>query len=226
MTKRVLDLLLASVLLLVTLPITLVAAVGSAIVLRAWPFFVQRRTGLDGRPFRFLKIRTLPKGTPAALLKDELSTDDLPAFSRGLRRLHFDELPQLLLVLAGKMSLVGPRPEMVEFHDRLDAGFAAERTSVLPGCTGLWQISAGCTGLIGDAPEYDRFYLNHEGLRLDLWILGKTVRMMLGNARLVHLNDIPEWAAPEAVPTPVPAAMPATVLAPARRELELAEVID
>jgi lipopolysaccharide/colanic/teichoic acid biosynthesis glycosyltransferase len=222
MTKRALDLVLASILLLVTLPIMVVAAVGSALVLRTSPFFVQRRTGLDGRPFRFLKIRTLPKSTPAYLLKDELCTDQLPAFCRGLRRLHFDELPQLLLVLAGKMSLVGPRPEMVEFHDRLDPDFAAARTSVLPGCTGLWQIGAGCTGLIGDAPEYDRFYLRHQGIRLDLWILGQTTRMMLGNGRLVHLNDIPSWAAPDSAPVGVPA----PVLAPAhpRRDLELVEI--
>jgi lipopolysaccharide/colanic/teichoic acid biosynthesis glycosyltransferase len=214
MTKRASDLLIASLLLLVTLPIILVAAIGSAITLRTWPIFVQRRTGLDGRSFRFLKIRTLPKSTPAYLLKDELCTDHIPAFTRALRRMHFDELPQLLLVLGGRMSLVGPRPEMVEFHDRLEPDFADARTSVLPGCTGLWQIGAGCTGLIGDAPEYDRFYLRHQGIRLDLWILGQTTRMMLGIGGLVQLGDVPAWAAQE----------PAAVLTPARRELELVEV--
>ena len=196
MTKRAFDLLFASLLLLVTLPITIGAALGSAIVLRAWPFFVQRRTGLDGRSFRFLKIRTLPTSTPAYLLKNELCVERMPTFTRGLRRLHFDELPQLFLVLGGRMSLVGPRPEMVEFHDRLNADFAAARTSVLPGCTGLWQIGEGCTGLIGESPEYDRFYLRHRGLRLDLWILGQTVLMMLGRRELVCLTDVPAWAAP------------------------------
>ena len=223
MTKRALDLVLASLLLLVTLPIMLVAAVGSAIALRTWPFFVQRRTGLDERSFRFLKIRTLPKSTPAYLLKDELCPEELPAFCRGLRRMHLDELPQLILVLAGKMSLVGPRPEMVDFHDRLDPDFAAARTSVLPGCTGLWQIGAGCTGLLGDSPEYDRFYLGHQSARLDLWILGRTVRMMLTGGPLVHLSDVPEWAAREQRVS-VPTAVPAPVLAPARRDFELAEI--
>jgi lipopolysaccharide/colanic/teichoic acid biosynthesis glycosyltransferase len=219
MTKRALDFVLASLLLLVTLPIMVVAAVGSALALRTWPFFVQRRTGLDGRPFRFLKIRTLPKSTPTYLLKDELHPEDLPSFCRGLRRMHLDELPQLLLVIAGKMSLVGPRPEMVEFSDRLDPEFEAARTSVLPGCTGLWQVGAGCSGLLGESPEYDRFYLSHQSIRLDLWILGRTVRMMLRGGPLIHLNDVPEWATPE------PAAVTAPVLAPARRELELAEVL-
>ena len=197
MTKRAFDLLFASLLLLVTLPIMIVAALGSAIVLRAWPFFVQRRTGLDGRSFRFLKIRTLPTSTPAYLLKNELCLDYMPRFTRALRRLHFDELPQLFLVLGGHMSLVGPRPEMIEFHDRLDTEFATARTSVVPGCTGLWQIGQGCTGLIGESPEYDRFYLRHQGLRLDLWILGQTVLMMFGRRELVRLTDVPAWAAPD-----------------------------
>jgi lipopolysaccharide/colanic/teichoic acid biosynthesis glycosyltransferase len=213
MAKRASDLLIASLLLVLTLPIVLVAAIGSAIVLRAWPFFVQQRVGLDGRSFRFVKIRTLPTDTPAYLLKNELCVEDLPRFTRTLRRLHFDELPQLLLVVLGKMSLVGPRPEMVEFHQRLDLEFAIDRTSVRPGCTGLWQIGAACTGLLGDAPEYDRFYLRHQSLRLDAWILWRTTQMMLGIGTLARLHDVPEWAA---VVEPVPA--------PLRRELELAEV--
>jgi lipopolysaccharide/colanic/teichoic acid biosynthesis glycosyltransferase len=129
-----------------------------------------------------------------------------------MRSMHFDELPQLFLVLAGKMSLVGPRPEMTEFHERLDPEFAAARTSVLPGCTGLWQIGADANGLIGDAPEYDRFYLRHQGIRLDLWILAETARMMLGLGGMVRLAEVPQWAAADAPP----------VLTP-RRELELAE---
>ena len=212
MAKRASDLLIASVLLVLTLPIVLVAAVGSAVVLRAWPFFVQRRVGLDGRSFRFVKIRTLPTDTPAYLLKNELRVEDLPRFTRALRRLHFDELPQLFLVLAGRMSLVGPRPEMVEFHERLDLDFALDRTAVRPGCTGLWQIGEACAGLLGDAPQYDRFYLRHQSLRLDAWILWRTTLMMLGVGPLVRLAEVPDWAADvELVPHPTPA-------------LELAEV--
>lgn len=194
MTKRLFDLTLASILLVVTLPVLLVALVGSAITLRAWPIFVQTRTGLDGRPFRFLKVRTLPRTTPTALLKSDLHLEATPRFTRALRRTHVDELPQLLLVLTGRMSVVGPRPEMVEFHDRLDPAFAAERTAVAPGCTGLWQISEACTGLLGDTPEYDRYYLGHRSLRLDAWILLRTVRKMVGG-ELVDLRDVPEWAA-------------------------------
>ena len=191
MSKRATDLLLASLLVVVTLPILLGAAVISAVSLRAWPFFVQQRVGLDGKPFRFLKVRTLPTSTPKYMLKDTLSLDDVPRACRALRRLHLDELPQLLLVLTGKMSLVGPRPEMPEFHAKLDPGYAMARTSMRPGCTGLWQIGAACEGLIGEAPEYDLYYLDHHELALDIWVLIRTARMMLGHGELVELVDMP-----------------------------------
>jgi lipopolysaccharide/colanic/teichoic acid biosynthesis glycosyltransferase len=197
MLKRVLDILIASVLVVLTLPVLVLAAIGSAIVLRAWPFFVQRRVGLHGREFRFVKIRTLPTSTPAYLQKDHLHVEELPTFLRVMRILHFDELPQLVLVLTGRLSMVGPRPEMIVLHDQLDPDFARARTSVRPGCTGLWQIGLDCVGLIGDAPEYDRFYLRHHDLLLDSWILARTALLMLGFTGLVSLQDVPAWAADE-----------------------------
>jgi len=206
MTKRLADLLIASLLLVLTLPVLAAAALGSAIVLRTWPFFVQHRVGRDGREFRFIKLRTLPRSTPTYLLKSDLSFDRVPLFTRTLRALHFDELPQLFLVLSGHMSLVGPRPEMPEFHDQLDPDFAGARTTVRPGCTGLWQISPACDGLIADTPEYDRCYLANRSLRLDLWILARTAYMMLGFGRPAELDDIPAWAlSPDAGARPVAA---------------------
>ena len=194
MAKRTTDLVLSIVLIIVTLPVLVGAAVVSAISLRAWPFFMQRRVGLDGLPFRFIKIRTLPTSTPTAILKSDLHLEELPRACRALRRLHLDELPQLFLVLTGKMSLVGPRPEMVEFQSVLDPVFAAERTAIRPGCTGLWQIGAACTRLIGEAPQYDRYYLEHRNTPLDLWILARTARVMLGMCDLIDLRDVPRPA--------------------------------
>ncbi len=223
MLKRAADILIAAVLVVLTLPVVLVAAIGSAISLRAWPFFVQRRVGWDGVPFRFVKIRTLPTSTPTYMLKSDLHVEELPRFVRGLRVLHFDELPQLFLVLTGRMSLVGPRPEMTHFHDLLEPAFARERGAVRPGCTGLWQIGFGCGGLLGESPEYDRFYLRHQRLRLDLWIVWRTALMMLGLRGLVGLGDVPAWAA-----TVEPD--PSTLTKPGRRrrqrevDVELAEV--
>lgn len=191
--RRTLDVGVSVVLVVLTLPIVIVAAVGSAIVLGAWPFFVQSRVGLGGEPFRFFKVRTLPRSVPGYVDKHHLDLDAIPRFCRLLRKLHLDELPQLLLVLRGKMSLVGPRPEMAGLHDHLAPDFADLRTSVRPGCTGLWQVSAACTDLIGVAPEYDRAYLAERTLRLDLWVLGRTVLKMVGIGRSVTLADIPAW---------------------------------
>lgn len=191
MSKRVTDILLASILVVVTLPLLLGACVISAVSLRAWPFFAQQRVGLNGEPFWFFKVRTLPTSTPKYLLKDELHLEEIPRACTALRRLHLDELPQLLLVVAGKMSLVGPRPEMVEFQDRLEPGFAKARTSIRPGCTGLWQVGAACQQLIGESPEYDLYYLDHHELALDVWVLIRTARMMLGHGELVELRDMP-----------------------------------
>jgi hypothetical protein len=118
----------------------------------------------------------------------------VPAFGRFLRRTHLDELPQLLLVPLGTMSLVGPRPEMPSVMARYPAGFVTERTSVRPGCTCLWQLSRSADGLIYEAPEYDRAYLHHGGPLLDAWILYRTARAFLPKASTIELGDLPPWA--------------------------------
>lgn len=191
--RRTFDVIVSAVLLVVTLPLIVVALAGSALVLRTSPFFTQDRVGRDGELFRFLKIRTLPREMPDYIDKHQLDQTRIPAFCLLLRRLHLDELPQLLLVLRGHMSLVGPRPEMEHLHRTMPADFAALRTAVRPGCTGLWQVSDACTLLIGAAPEYDRAYLAQRTLRLDLWVLARTALKMLGIRRTVSLDDIPTW---------------------------------
>jgi lipopolysaccharide/colanic/teichoic acid biosynthesis glycosyltransferase len=139
--KRTFDIVVASILLLIAIPTILFCAVGTAISLRCWPFFTQERIGRDGRTFLFVKLRTLPAHAPRYASKYQLVALQIPRFSLALRKLHLDELPQLFLVVLGKMSLVGPRPEMPNLTDQFDSEFAKQRTSVRPGCTGLWQIS-------------------------------------------------------------------------------------
>ena len=190
--KRLMDIVVGGLLALLAIPTIVVCAVVLTITLRAFPFFVQRRVGRDGREFRLVKLRTLPAGTPPYVDKYRLAKVDIPPFARLLRRLHLDELPQLFLVPLGRMSLVGPRPEMPSLHRRLPASFASLRTSVRPGCTGLWQIGRHSDGLIGETPFYDEFYLSHRSAALDVWILAQTVRLMVGRGRLFRLVDIPE----------------------------------
>lgn len=191
--KRVVDVSLGIVLATVALPVILVTAVASAVMFRAWPFFVQHRVGRDGETFRFVKLRTLPPDAPRYADKYTVGRLQLPRLATAFRRYKVDELPQLLLVPLGRMSLVGPRPEMPSLHPILETRFATARTHVRPGCTGLWQISDRCHLLIGESPEFDEFYLRYHCLRLDVWILVRTIGVLLG-ARQITLADVPTWA--------------------------------
>jgi lipopolysaccharide/colanic/teichoic acid biosynthesis glycosyltransferase len=198
--KRAVDIVVGTVLAMLAIPVILVFSIGSAITLRAWPIFVQDRVGRSGRVFRLPKVRTLPVDTASATDKYALSEVRIPAFGRFLRRTHLDELPQLLLVPFGLMSLVGPRPEMPDVLARYPADFVAERTSVRPGCTCLWQLSHSADKLIYEAPEYDRAYLHHSGPLLDAWILYRTARSWLPKASAIELTDLPVWACRPAFP--------------------------
>jgi lipopolysaccharide/colanic/teichoic acid biosynthesis glycosyltransferase len=198
---------MALVLIVVTLPVLAFTVVASIVLLRSNPFFAHERIGRNGRPFRFIKVRTLPVETAAYAAKYALDPHAIPPLCRKLRRLHLDELPQLFLVLRGTMAIVGPRPEMPGLHAQLPASFAEARTSVRPGCTGLWQIGDACQGLIGEAPAYDLHYVGNANLRLDAWILWRTVLKVTGHGT-VSLDDIPAWAAPS-VPEPALVAQPA-----------------
>jgi lipopolysaccharide/colanic/teichoic acid biosynthesis glycosyltransferase len=190
--KRAIDVVVGTILALVALPVVLLLALVSTVNLRAWPFFVQTRVGAGGVPFRIVKLRTLPASTDHYADKRAIESIPLTWISRTLRRTHLDELPQLFLVPFGRMSLVGPRPEMAFLHDRMPASFARRRTEVRPGCTGLWQIGDDCGGLIAEAPHYDLYYVEHQSLLLDLWIVWRSVTMVLG-APCVRVSDIPAW---------------------------------
>jgi lipopolysaccharide/colanic/teichoic acid biosynthesis glycosyltransferase len=183
--KRALDLLVGIPLALAAVPVVLVLAAAALVSLRSWPFFVQHRVGRGGRPFRMLKIRTLPRTTPPYASKYDLGGVMTTRTGLWLRRTHLDELPQLFLVVLGTMSLVGPRPEMAQLMDRFDAREAELRTRVRPGCTGLWQVSEDSGKLIHEVPEYDRAYLACARPSLDLFLLCSTLRCALRSGTAV-----------------------------------------
>lgn len=190
---RAAELAIALVLALVTLPLLVLVAAASALAYRTSPVFVHERVGRHGQRFAFVKIRTLPPTTGRYLDKHAIGAQRIPRSMQLVRRMHLDEIPQLWLVLTGHLSLVGPRPEMAVLHSRIGERAAAERLSVRPGVTGLWQVSPHCDGLIFERVEYDRLYVRHRNLLLDLWILAKTAeKMALG--RKVHLYEVPRWA--------------------------------
>jgi lipopolysaccharide/colanic/teichoic acid biosynthesis glycosyltransferase len=191
--KRMFDVAVALPAALVLTPVMVALGAASSLCYRESPTFTQERLGAGGRTFKFWKIRTLPRIVPDTADKYQLRSLELPRFARVLRRRHLDELPQLWQVVAGQMSLVGPRPEMPTLSATFDPDFVADRLSVRPGLTGLWQISIAARGLIGEAEEWDRHYIEHYTLRLDLWIAMRTWHAMVRLEEISDLAEIPRW---------------------------------
>jgi lipopolysaccharide/colanic/teichoic acid biosynthesis glycosyltransferase len=137
--------------------------------------FKQSRIGLNGVPFMMYKFRTMHTATPR-YARTPMDPQDprITRVGRWLRRTSFDELPQLLNVVLGAMSLVGPRPEMpfiVEEYNDLQR----ERLKVKPGITGLWQLSADRRIAIHHNMDYDLYYVHEQSFLLDVVILIQTL---------------------------------------------------
>lgn len=194
--KRAFDVVIGSALCLFALPVVLVLALGVAASLRYWPFFAQQRPGRNGQTITILKLRTLPARTPRYMDKHTLQLDTLrlPWLCRVMRRTHLDELPQLASVVKGDMSLVGPRPPLPSMVEPLDPGYERVRRSVRPGCTGLWQLSVASDDTATSAPQFDLFYIDNASLRLDVWIMVRTIGWMLGLVKPIEVTDVPHWA--------------------------------
>jgi lipopolysaccharide/colanic/teichoic acid biosynthesis glycosyltransferase len=192
-SKRVFDLAIALPAALVTLPLVGGLMAMSVVKLRSTPLFTQPRLGAGGKQFRFWKVRSLPPVAPDAADKYQLRSLQMPNFSHVVRHRHLDELPQLWQVVSGQMSLVGPRPEMPTLSATFDPAFVAERLSVKPGLTGLWQVSVDSRALIGESPDWDLHYVRNRTLRLDVWICYRTILMMTKFTEVESLDEIPRW---------------------------------
>ena len=173
MFKRLFDILVATTLLLLTLPLMLATALAVRLALGAPVLLRQTRPGKGGIPFIFFKFRTMTEERDGAgrLLPDERR---LTPFGRWLRMSSLDELPQLFNVLRGDMSLVGPRPLLMEYLP-LYSPLQARRHEVRPGITGWAQVN-GRNALSWDERfRLDVWYVDHRSLLLDLRILLLTV---------------------------------------------------
>jgi lipopolysaccharide/colanic/teichoic acid biosynthesis glycosyltransferase len=182
--KRAVDLLLTSLAILFLSPVILVVAVLARIVLGKPVLFRQRRPGLHGLPFTCLKFRTMKETRDSSgnLLSD---ADRLTRFGSFLRRTSLDELPELLNVLRGEMSLVGPRPLLPEYLP-LYTAFQQQRHEVEPGITGWAQVN-GRNALTWEQKfELDVWYVNHRSLTLDLKILWLTLFVVLRRQGVEH----------------------------------------
>jgi exopolysaccharide biosynthesis polyprenyl glycosylphosphotransferase len=188
--KRAFDLVLSVVFLVVGLPLLLVVIVAVKLESRGPVLYVDRRIGVGGREFGMFKFRTMVVDAAARQEALELENEASGALfkirddprvtrvGRVLRRLSIDELPQLANVLRGEMSLVGPRPLPLRDHALLEDWHAA-RYNVLPGMTGLWQIS-GRSGLeFDDLVRLDFTYIENWSIWSDISIIAKTIPAVL-----------------------------------------------
>ncbi len=169
--KRIVDLLGSFILLLLGLPLFLLLAILVRIDSSGPVIFRQERVGLDGRRFRMFKFRTLHISSDPYEFSPQAPTDPrITRLGKFLRRTSLDELPQLLNVLQGNMSLVGPRPEMPFIVEEYSQHHK-RRLQVKPGLTGLWQLSGDRNYLIHENLEYDLYYIQHRNFFMDLAIL-------------------------------------------------------
>jgi len=192
--KRVLDSLVAALGLLLTLPISLLAMVAVRLDSPGPVFYRQRRLGLGGQPYTVMKFRTMR--VDAELESGAVWAEKFDAritrVGRFLRSARIDEIPQLLNVLRGQMSLVGPRPERPEFVKNLrqTIPFYEERLMMPPGITGWAQVRFPYAASVEAARmklQYDLYYIKHTSLLFDLSILLKTFKTILVGMR--HSED-------------------------------------
>lgn len=176
-TKRLLDVSVAGVALGVAAPVMAAVALAVRLEMGSPILFRQQRPGLHGRPFTLYKFRTMRDATDASgkLLPD---AERLTPLGRFLRRTTLDEVPELWNVLKGDMSLVGPRPLLMEYLDRYTAE-QARRHEVKPGLTG-WAVVHGRNAISWDEKfALDVWYVEHRSLLFDLRILARTLRLVL-----------------------------------------------
>lgn len=186
LVKRLFDIVCASLLIILALPIMLVTGLLILFESGGPILYLQERVGLNGRLFNVVKFRSMrtdaeKDGKPQwATVADNRVTQ----VGRWIRRLRIDELPQLFSVLTGAMSLVGPRPERPYFVDKLtnELAFYAVRHSVKPGVTGWAQVRYHYGASVDDSAEklqYDLYYVKNHSLFLDLLVLFETVGVVL-----------------------------------------------
>lgn len=187
LVKQFFDVVLSSVLLVAMSPVFILISVLIKLDSPGPVFFVQRRMGLNKRPFNMVKFRSMKDGAEGMFDRvSHLNEESGPAFKIRndpritrlgalLRRLSLDELPQLVNVLKGEMSLVGPRPFFSWEYERITEPWIQRRCSVRPGLTGLWQINGRSSVSFDSRIRLDLEYIDNWSLGMDLKILAKTI---------------------------------------------------
>ena len=186
--KRLMDLSVSVLMLIVSAPVLLLAAIAIRLDSNGPIFFIQERVGFNKRRFRMIKFRTMAtdaearmrdiehlnekQGTPIFKIKND---PRITRVGRWLRKTSIDELPQLINVLMGDMSIVGPRPLSVRDATRMEEAWQKRRFSVKPGLTCLWQVSGRSNLSFEQWMQLDLDYIDHWSLKLDASILLRTI---------------------------------------------------
>jgi lipopolysaccharide/colanic/teichoic acid biosynthesis glycosyltransferase len=183
--RRLIDMVVSAMGLLVSGPLLLAAMVAIRLESRGSAIYRQRRVGMDGHSFEVLKLRTMVDGAEHVGAGLAIDAGDARVTRVGalLRRTSIDELPNLLNVLRGEMSLIGPRPTLpvqVEQYTPRQRG----RLAIRPGITGWAQVNGRASLPWAERIELDLYYIEHRSPALDLRILARTVAMVLGGEGL------------------------------------------
>jgi lipopolysaccharide/colanic/teichoic acid biosynthesis glycosyltransferase len=183
--RRGFDIVASSLALAFASPLLALAMLAIRLESRGPVLYTQRRAGRDGRPFDVLKLRTMVDGAEHIGAGLAIDADDPRVTRVGalLRRTSLDELPNLVNVLRGEMSLIGPRPTLpvqVEQYTERQRG----RLAIMPGITGWAQVNGRASLPWAERIELDLYYIEHRSLALDLQILWRTLAMVLGGSGL------------------------------------------
>jgi lipopolysaccharide/colanic/teichoic acid biosynthesis glycosyltransferase len=192
--SRILDLVVAGVLLVLASPLLLAAVVAIRLESRGPAFYRQRRVGRHGVPFELWKLRTMVPGAEEMGAGIYVLEGDprITRVGRILRRISLDELPNLINVLKGDMAIVGPRPTIQEQVDRYTER-QLRRLEVRPGITGWAAVNGRLTLPWPERIELDVWYVEHKSLLLDLRILLKTARLLLSGHGLYSQDLHQGW---------------------------------
>ncbi len=193
--RRAIDIAVSATTLVLTAPLIAIAMLAIRLETPGDPIYRQRRVGLNGREFEVLKLRTMVSGAEhqGAGLAIDARDARITRVGALLRRTSLDELPNLLNVLRGEMSLIGPRPtlphQVAQYTERQRG-----RLAIRPGITGWAQVNGRAALPWSERIELDLYYIEHRSWRLDLEILKRTPAMVLGGSGL-YKGETGGWSA-------------------------------
>jgi len=178
--KRVIDIVLSLIVLVLFLPLWIIIAILIKMTSKGPIFFLQERPGKYRKIFKVYKFRTMELGSEKMVKGQEVigSDDRITSIGTFLRRSKMDEIPQVLNVLKGEMSLVGPRPERIASLDDYDEEIS-KRLNMRPGMTGLAQVSGNIYLDLKDRYKFDVHYVEHFSLWLDIKIILRTIGVVI-----------------------------------------------